>query len=253
MDYPLVQDVVLVGGGHAHALVARMWAMDPTPGARLTIINPDPAAPYTGMLPGLIAGHYAQDQIMIDLVRLARFAGARLILDRVTGIDRDQRQLFLQNRAPIPYDLLSLDIGITSDLPQVAGFAAHGFAAKPLGDYAQEWAAFIARDMDQPNLVLIGAGVGGVELALASAHRLRSKFAKITLIQRSETALAGVGAVARAMLLDGLRAAGITLITGAEPAQIMADRVILQDGRELPSDFTLGVAGARAQGWLEQT
>jgi selenide, water dikinase len=253
MDYPLVQDVVLVGGGHAHALVARMWAMDPTPGLRLTIINPDPAAPYTGMLPGLIAGHYTQDQIMIDLVRLARFAGARLILDRVTGIDRDQRQLFLQNRAPIPYDLLSLDIGITSDLPQVAGFAAHGFAAKPLGDYAQKWAEFMARDMDQPNLVLIGAGVGGVELALASAHRLRAKFAKITLIQRSDTALAGVGAVARAMLLDGLRAANITLITGAEPAQIMADRVILQDGRELPSDFTLAVAGARAQGWLDQT
>jgi selenide, water dikinase len=97
--------------------------------------------------------------IMIDLVRLARFAGARLILDRVTGIDRDQRQLFLQNRAPIPYDLLSLDIGITSDLPQVAGFAAHGFAAKPLGDYAQKWAEFMARDMDQPNLVLIGAGL----------------------------------------------------------------------------------------------
>lgn len=253
MDYPLVKDVVLVGGGHAHALVARMWGMDPTPGIRLTIINPDPAAPYTGMLPGLIAGHYTQDQIMIDLVRLARFAGARLILDRVTGIDRDHQQLILQGRAPVPYDLLSLDIGITSDLPQVAGFAAHGHAAKPLGDYAQNWAAFLARDLDQPNLVLIGAGVGGVELALASAHRLRSKFARITLIQRSETALTGVGAVARAMLLDALRAAGITLITGAEPVEILADRVILQDGREVASDFTLAVAGARAQGWLDQT
>lgn len=253
LDYPLVKDVVLIGGGHAHALVARMWAMDPTPGVRLTIINPDPAAPYTGMLPGLIAGHYTQDEIMIDLVRLARFAGARLILDRVTGIDRDHKQVILQNRPPVPYDLLSIDIGITSDLPQVAGFAEHGYAAKPLGDYAQAWAAFIARDLDQPNLVLIGAGVGGVELALASAHRLRSKFAKITLIQRSETALAGVGAVARAMLLDALRKAGVTLITGAEPAAIMADRVILQDGREVASDFTLAVAGARAQGWLDQT
>lgn len=253
MDYPLVQDVVLVGGGHAHALVARMWAMDPTPGVRLTIISPDPAAPYTGMLPGLIAGHYTRDALMIDLVRLARFAGARLILDRVTAIDRDHRQLILQDRAPIPYDILSLDIGITSDLPQVVGFAQHGQAAKPLGDYAQKWAAFLARDLDQPNLVLIGAGVGGVELALASAHRLRSKFAKITLIQRGDTALAGVSAVARAMLLDTLRAAGVALITGAEPAAILADRVILQDGREVASDFTLAVVGARAQGWLDQT
>ncbi|MEO5614381.1 MAG: bifunctional NADH dehydrogenase FAD-containing subunit/selenide, water dikinase SelD, partial [Cypionkella sp.] len=85
-DFPIVKDLVLVGGGHAHALVARMWAMNPLPGVRLTLINPDPAAPYTGMLPGLIAGHYARDEIMIDLVRLARFAGARLILDRVTGL-----------------------------------------------------------------------------------------------------------------------------------------------------------------------
>ena len=55
---PLVQDLVLIGGGHAHALVLRMWGMNPLPGARLTVINPGPAAPYTGMLPGLIAGHY---------------------------------------------------------------------------------------------------------------------------------------------------------------------------------------------------
>ena len=53
--FPLVQDMVLIGGGHAHALVLRMWAMDPLPGVRLTVINPNPAAPYTGMLPGFIA------------------------------------------------------------------------------------------------------------------------------------------------------------------------------------------------------
>ena len=57
--------------------------MDPLPGVRVTVINPDPVAPYTGMLPGHIAGHYARDEMMIDLVRLARFAGARVILDRV--------------------------------------------------------------------------------------------------------------------------------------------------------------------------
>ena len=92
VDYPVVKDLVLVGGGHAHALVLRMWAMAPLPGVRLTVINPDPAAPYTGMLPGLVAGHYPRDAMMIDLVRLARFAGARIILDRVTGMNRDGQQ-----------------------------------------------------------------------------------------------------------------------------------------------------------------
>ncbi len=253
MEYPLVKDLVLIGGGHAHALVARMWAMDPLPGVRLTIVNPDPAAPYTGMLPGLIAGHYHKDDIMIDLVRLARFGKARLILDRVIGIDRDAKHLILQNRASISYDVASIDIGISSDLPNVTGYADFGVAAKPLGNYAAKWHEFVARDLPKPNLVLIGAGIGGVELALASAHRLAGKAAKITLIQRGVEALPNVGRTARAMLLDALRAANITLITDAEPARITADHVILQDGRQLASDFTLAVAGARAQSWLDQT
>mgnify|MGYP003544783958 FL=1 len=75
--FPQLRDLVLIGGGHAHALVLRMWAMNPLPGTRVTVINPDPVAPYTGMLPGLIAGHYRREELMIDLVRLARFTGAR--------------------------------------------------------------------------------------------------------------------------------------------------------------------------------
>ncbi|MBE0555418.1 MAG: FAD-dependent oxidoreductase, partial [Rhodobacteraceae bacterium] len=164
-DYPVVKDLVLIGGGHAHALVARMWAMRPLAGVRLTLINPGPAAPYTGMLPGLIAGHYRRDEIMIDLVRLARFAGARLILDRAVGLNPDRQEVLLQNRPPLRYDLASLDIGIGSDLPAIPGYAEFGTAAKPLGDYAGAWEAFVARRLAFPRLVIVGGGVGGIELA----------------------------------------------------------------------------------------
>lgn len=252
---PLVQDVVLIGGGHAHALVLRMWAMDPLPGVRLTVINPDPAAPYTGMLPGHIAGHYAQDALMIDLVRLARFAGARIILDRATGLDRQARRIHLAGRPPLAYDLCSLDIGIGSGLPDVAGFADHAGAAKPLGPYAAHWQDFVARRLPHPRLVIIGAGVGGVELALASAHRLRAEGAapQITLVNRGTALLPDLGPGARRNLLRELAAAGITVLTGATPAAIGPDSVTLQDGRILASDFTLSVAGARPQEWLAET
>ncbi len=257
--YPIVKDVVLVGGGHAHALVAKMWAMNPLAGVRLTLINPGPAAPYTGMLPGHIAGHYARDAMMIDLVRLARHAGARLILDSAVGLDRASGAVLLQSGRALPYDLCSIDIGIASDLPRVDGFAQHGHAAKPLGGYVQAWDAFLAndlaRDVPAPRLVLIGAGVGGVELALASHHRLTAmgRAPQVTLVQRDSRALNGLGDATRAMLLQELRAAGITLLTGAEPARITERAVHLADGRVLASDFTLAVAGARAQDWLAGT
>jgi len=70
--------------------------MDPLFGARLTVINPGPMAPYTGMLPGYVAGHYKRDEIEIDLVRLCRHAGARLIFDKVDGIDRINQELLLE-------------------------------------------------------------------------------------------------------------------------------------------------------------
>lgn len=254
-DWPLVSDLVLVGGGHAHALVARMWGMDPMPGVRVTIVNPNPAAPYTGMLPGHIAGHYPREALMIDLVRLARFAGARLILDRAVGIDPDRRLVHLAGRAPIRFDVASVDVGIGSGLPELPGFAEHGVAAKPLGDYAARWQAFVARRLAFPRVVVIGAGVGGVELALASMYRLRQDGARpqVTLVDRAPGVLPGVPERTRARLMAELAAAGIAVETGAEPVAVERDAVVLADGRRLGSEFTLSVAGARGQGWLAET
>lgn len=251
-EYPVVSDMVLVGGGHAHALVLRMWAMNPLPGVRITVINPGPTAPYTGMLPGFIAGHYARQDIMIDLIRLARFAGARVILDRVVGIDTAAKRVLLQSRPPITYDVCSLDIGIASDLPEVPGFAEHAVAAKPLGDFSQRWDQFLARALPAPQLVVIGAGIGGVELALAARHRLGTA-AQISLLERGGTVLPGIGAGARRALLGNLATAQVSVHTSASPAQIATAAVILQDGRSLASDFTLSVAGGRPQSWLGDT
>lgn len=249
--YPPLRDLVLIGGGHAHALVLRMWAMNPLPGTRLTVINPDPVAPYTGMLPGLIAGHYRRDELMIDLVRLARFAGARLILGRATGLDREARLIHLRDRPPLAYDLCSIDVGITSDLPDLPG-AEHAVAAKPLADYAEAWEAFVARGLAFPRVAILGAGLGGVELALASLHRLRSAGAKpqVTLIDRATTLLPGLGGAARRKVLGQLQAAGVVLRSGAEVSAIAPGSITLAGGEEIGSDFTLTVAGARPQGWL---
>lgn len=251
MTLPQIRDLVLIGGGHSHALVLRMWAMKPVPGVRLTLINPEPVAPYTGMLPGLIAGHYRRDEILIDLVRLARFAGARLILDRAVGLDRAAQTVQLAGRPAIPYDLVSLDIGITSDLPDLPGFADHSFSAKPLGAYARAWEDFVARALPTPRIVVIGGGVGGVELALASAHRLPR--ATVTLIDRGERLVPTLSDPSRAALLNALRAKGVRVLSGLSPIRAEAGGVVLSDGQRLESDFTLTVAGSRPQPWLADT
>lgn len=249
---PIVKDIVLVGGGHTHALVLRMWAMRPLAGVRLTLINPGPTAPYSGMLPGHVAGHYGRGALDIDLVRLARFANARLVIGAVAAIDPVARTVSLPGRAPIGYDLLSVDIGIHSRMPDLPGFAQHGVAAKPLDDFADAWARFI--EAGGGPVVVIGAGVAGVELAMAASHRLRmaNGQAEVTLIDR-HAVLAEAHPRARRRLLAALEAAGVRMRPGTEVAEVAPTHVRLTTEEVLPSGFTLGVAGARPHRWLENT
>lgn len=244
----LTRDLVLIGGGHSHALVLRRWGMVPLPGVRLTVIDPAPAAAYSGMLPGFVAGHYPRAALEIDLLRLCRFAGARLILGRATGLDLARRRITVPGRPPVGYDVASLDIGVTSDMPDLPGFAQWGVPAKPLGPFADRWAAWLASPGAR-RMAVIGGGVAGVELALAAAHALRGRVAEVRLFERARL-LAAASAPARARLTGALAQAGVAVVEGAQIAHVAADQIALTDGRAFRSDLTIGAAGARAQDWL---
>ncbi|WP_171210853.1 selenide, water dikinase SelD [Ruegeria sp. HKCCA5426] len=250
---PLTRDLVLIGGGHTHALLLRKWGMDPLPGARVTVINPGPTAPYSGMLPGFVAGHYDRHELNIDLVKLARFAGARIVLGAVDGIDLNDRHVHVPGRPPITFDVASVNVGITSDMPRLEGFAEHATPAKPLGPFAAKWGDFV--DQSGPAaVVVIGGGIAGVELVMAMAHALKSRNrpAQVTLIDNAQ-ALTATQVKAASTIRRSMSGLGIEVIEGATITRIANDHVLLEDGRQIPANFVTGAAGARAHEWIAQT
>ncbi|WP_299566034.1 selenide, water dikinase SelD [uncultured Sulfitobacter sp.] len=252
---PLTRDLVFVGGGHAHALVLRKWGMNSLPGARLTVINPGPTAPYTGMLPGHVAGHYSRDTLEIDLMRLARFAGARLILAHATAIDRDAKLIHVEGRPPVAYDVASIDIGITARM-DIPGFDAHAVGAKPLDIYARAWRDFLdrAQPHQTPTIAVIGGGVAGCELAMAMAFALRERGAapQVTVIEAGAD-ISGVGARARARLHAAMRDLGVRFEANAKVTRIAQGEVILADHPAVKADLCVGAAGAFPHGWIART
>ena len=250
---PPSRDLVLIGGGHTHALVLRMWGMRPLAGVRVTVIDPNPVAPYSGMLPGRVAGHYRQADLEIDLVRLARFAGARLILGAVTGIDAGAGRIAIGARE-VGFDVASVDVGIHSAMPDMPGFSGHAVPAKPLGPFAARWEAFAARvaaGEESGQAAVIGGGIAGVELALAMAHRLGTG-AEVSLIERAPH-VAPEAPVLRPRLMRALAAQRVRVLTGAEVTEVCAQEVRLAGQAPVPSRLTVGAAGARAHGWLGRT
>ena len=123
--------LLLMGAGHAHAQVLRDWAQRPQPGTELVLVSPSALAPYSGMVPGWLAGHYAYEQICIDFAALAHAARARLVLDEMVGLDAAQRRVTLASGAALDYDALSLNIGSTLEPPPVQGVPL--LALRPLG------------------------------------------------------------------------------------------------------------------------
>ena len=131
------RDLVLIGGGHTHALAIKSLAMNPIPEVRLTLVSEQTLTPYSGMLPGYIAGHYSLAETHIDLNRLCQWANVRWIKGRVSHIDPDSRQVLVDGRL-VEYDKLSIDIGSTPDL-SVPGAAQYAVGVKPVSHFNLAW------------------------------------------------------------------------------------------------------------------
>ncbi len=171
----IVKDVVLVGGGHSHVAVLKAFGMKPEPGVRLTLVTRDVHTPYSGMLPGYLAGHYSFDDAHIDLRPLTQFAGCRLYHDEMVALDVPNQRILCRNRPPVSYDLLSIDTGSTPDMAGVPGAAEFALGVKPIDRFLANWNTIehhIRETAEKFRIVVVGAGAGGVELTLALQHRL---------------------------------------------------------------------------------
>lgn len=249
----LARDLVLVGGGHAHALALRMLAMRPIAGLQITLVSPASHTPYSGMLPGLIAGHYGFEETHIDLARLCQWAGARFIAAEVRGLDPRARTLALPGRPPLAYDVLSLDIGSQPELDSVPGAREYAVPVKPVAELWQRWQALensLPERTGPLRLALVGGGAGSVELALAMARRLRGKALHVTLFCGAEDILQGYNALARAAVRRMLADAGVALHCGSRVVSVSADQLQLDDGRTAPFDSLFWCTGAAAAPWL---
>ena len=173
---PIYQDLFLIGGGHAHVQVLNMWAMQAIPGVRLTLISPQTKAPYSGMLPGLVSGHYQVDDIHIDLGRLCEYAGARFVQAEIEHVDLENKRCMIQGRVPLGFDTISFNTGITPGF-FVPGAEKYTTPVKPIGQFYPRWLALKERllNSDKPlNIGVAGGGAAGVELILAMQYALKN-------------------------------------------------------------------------------
>lgn len=255
-------ELVLVGGGHSHVAVVRRFGMSPVPGLRVTLISRDVHTPYSGMLPGLVAGHYEFDDCHIDLRPLCEASGVRLIHAEVSGVDRERRLVHCADRPSLPYDWLSLNIGSRPALGEIPGASGHGVAVKPIDRFLAHLEGLVARLAKDPapcRILVVGAGAAGVEIALACDFRLRQELGEyasqvhITLVSASDGILETHNRLVQRYFLRLLARRGIALRCGERVASAMADRLVFASGAVLEGDEIVWAIHAGAPDWPRES
>jgi selenide,water dikinase len=254
------QRLLLIGGGHAHLFVLealRKRLPEWRDRLQVAMVSRDLHTPYSGMLPGLIAGHYRHNEAHVQLAPLAAAAQVELAQASIVSFDPAARVALDDQGRQWAFDLASLDIGSTPPLGGIPGAQDHALPVRPVDVFLQQWRAFQAQadSLARPvHMVVVGGGAGGVELVLAMAHRMaaRSDRVKWSLVTRGEL-LAGYPRGTAQRVARHLARQAIAVLTHTDVLQVEPDMLHFANGSTAAYDALLWATGAGAQPWVAQS
>ena len=255
------QKLVLIGGGHSHAIALKKWGLNPLPDVDLTLISDVEQTPYSGMLPGHVAGFYNYNETHIDLPSLAQFAGVKFIGDRAIGIDPENNQIICTSRQ-LKFDYLSLDIGSIPQTLTVPGAKEYVVPAKPVPVFLDAWYKLKQLAASNPeqslSIAIVGGGAGGVELALNMQSCLKAilndkSIPEIHLIHRGKQLLPGHNNWVSNKLTKIIQQRGIKLHLQQDVTEVLAEQIICQSGLKIAASNIFWVTQATAPSWIKES
>lgn len=261
-----MKDLVLVGGGHAHVYILKNFGMKPLTGVRITLITRDVETPYSGMIPGHIAGMYTREECHIDLARMARFAGAVLIHGEATAIDRSEKVVYLKDgRPPVPYDVLSINIGSTPRTMDFSTATVPVTPVKPIDGFARRWDAILDRALattDPFVVAVVGGGAGGVEVCLSMQVRVAdgllaqgkaADLVSFVLVTHTPNMLPSHNRAVQRKFSRIFRERGVRVVVGTHVIGVEGKEMVCENGTRVTADEVVWCTQAGTPGWLQDT
>jgi NADH:ubiquinone reductase (H+-translocating) len=255
--------VIVVGAGFAG--LAAVKALDRT-GAQVMLVDRNIYSTFQPLLYQVATGGLNPGDVAFPLRVFAAKHGTSFRHGELQSIDAAARRITLTGGAVLDYDYLVLGTGVSAAYYGVTGAEEH-----TVGLYTRRDAVVLRDhvldrleqlDIQGPgkavNFTVVGGGATGVELAGALAElRALDAFPEvdradenIRLVEMAPALLAPFHPKLQANALAELRRRGVDVRLNTKIREITEDRVILEDGDELPSDVTVWAAGVSAPAGL---
>jgi NADH dehydrogenase len=224
--------IVVLGAGYTGLTAAKLLAK--RTGATVTLVNNRDRFVERMRNHQLASGQRLRDLPLHDLLA---GTGTRLVVDRVTRIDPEQRHVELAaSGEPIGYDLLVYALGSHADLHSVPGAAEH---ATPVAT-AEGAARLRDRTHTASTVVVVGGGPTGIEAVTELAETYPDRTVRLATSGALGEMLS---ARAREYLHQAFDRLGIHVWEHAHVAKVAADGVLLAGGEHIDADVVAWTAG----------
>jgi NADH:ubiquinone reductase (H+-translocating) len=189
--------------------------------------------------------------------------GVAHVAAEVTAIDTDGRSVGTAGGVTHRYDRLVLAAGSHVVKPAVPGLREFGFDVDTY-DGAVALQRHLQRLADEPptpaaaSVVVVGAGLTGIEAASELPKRLRALFSgtgptpRVVLVDHNPAVGSDMGVSARPVIEQALSDNGVEVRTGVSITAVSGEGVSLSSGERLPAATVVWCAGMRASSLTEQ-
>lgn len=255
---PPPRKIILLGAGHAHLQILKWWRKRPIRGTELTLVTAFDQAAFSSMLPATLAGMYQRHEMLVDLPKLCEHCGVRLIVDRANRLDPQKRVIEFAHQPSIEFDVASINMGSVPAAEPLWQSHRIMISVKPLSTFLQRFEVRFRELVEQwrmapgPELlqiVVVGAGAAGVELALCleqHKHELELP-ADVRLVDGHPALLPEFAPRSVRRIEKLLKLRGIDLSLGS-PVEDCDDEgaaeLVLANGQRIRADLVIWAAGA---------
>ncbi|MGK0467453.1 FAD-dependent oxidoreductase [Clostridium sp.] len=240
--------LLLVGGGHAHVFLIKQFYLKNIPGLEVVLVTPGQYQYYSGMAAGYVEGIYKEEDMSFDLKKMCQKSRVKYIKGRITGIDAKNRCVKLENHEIVSFDVISVDTGSEMAGKNVQGVVEYAYCVKPLENLFKLRENFIAQMFEESQVVIVGAGAAGIEMAFAlKSLSCKMKInVEIILAHSGNSILKGYNENVREKTLKKLEKDKIKILSQSKISSVSEINLFIESGEQIKYDFLVWAAGPKS-------
>ena len=242
------KNLLLIGCGHSHLEILRKFSCaKDSIDFKITLVDPKNQTTYSGMLPGIVAGHYNPKEAQMNLAQIANKCDVEFKKNKIIRLDINNNKAYCENNEAIQFDVAAINIGSKTVTPDIFEPSPNVCSVQAIDSLLRNMQDILSAGKKDHRLKIsvIGGGAAGIEIVLAINYFLNKNQIKhdARLITASENILPGYPIRMKRIFSKILTREKIKIVTNDRVSIIKGTNITTESKNHFTSDYVFIATG----------